>query len=161
MPGDHVIGCARRYLDVQESPITKENPLTSSRPLRCRAAAVVVRDQKGRCLMIRENYGLRRFGFPGGRVEDGETFEEAAVREAREETGLAVTLIGDAGSLEWMHGNEPWSARLFFAQTRADVIPVVQDPREIAEVRWVEPGDLPTPLTRTATAFFRGSVSTC
>jgi len=33
---------------------------------------------------------------PGGGVEEGETFEEAAVRELREETGLVVNRVGSA-----------------------------------------------------------------
>jgi 8-oxo-dGTP pyrophosphatase MutT (NUDIX family) len=106
--------------------------------------------------MIKENYGLRRFGFPGGRVEAGETFEQAAIREAREETGLNVALTGPAGSLHWVDLGERWEARLFYASPRDDAIPSVQDPLEIEEVRWVSADALPSPLTRTATAFFGG-----
>lgn len=48
-------------------------------------------------LLIREDYGLRRYGLPGGRVERYESPAEAVVREAREETGLAVQVIDLVG----------------------------------------------------------------
>lgn len=64
------------------------------------AADGVVMDEQGHVLLIRENYGKRRYGLPGGRVDAGETPEEAVVREVREETGLEV-------APSWLIGTNP------------------------------------------------------
>ena len=49
-------------------------------------------DEKGIVLIYRQNEP-RAWAFPGGFVDYGEALEEAAVREAREETGLEVEAI--------------------------------------------------------------------
>ena len=54
------------------------------------AGGVVYRLDGGRplFLLIRDSY--RNWGFPKGHLEDGERAEAAALREVREETGLAA-----------------------------------------------------------------------
>lgn len=48
--------------------------------------AIVINDDK--VLLVKHNAG--HIGFPKGHVEDGETEEETAIREVKEETGLDV-----------------------------------------------------------------------
>ena len=55
------------------------------------AVAVIARDEQGRLLTIREKrpvVGGYLWSVPAGMVDEGETVEEAAVREVKEETGL-------------------------------------------------------------------------
>ncbi len=49
-------------------------------------------DAAGRLLLVRRAHDPHRgrWSLPGGRVERGETAEQAVVREVREETGLEV-----------------------------------------------------------------------
>ncbi len=59
----------------------------------------VIKDDAGRLLLIRRGHdpGRGLWSVPGGRIEAGETDQEAVVREVREETGLVVVpgpLIG-------------------------------------------------------------------
>jgi 8-oxo-dGTP diphosphatase len=61
----------------------------------------VVRDDAGRLLLIRRGHEPSRglWSLPGGRVEPGETLEQAVVREVREETGLDVRAGAVVGSV--------------------------------------------------------------
>lgn len=56
-------------------------------------AGVVIQNQQNEVLVLRRiKNGTQYFVFPGGGVEEGETFEQAAIREAQEELTLSVTL---------------------------------------------------------------------
>jgi ADP-ribose pyrophosphatase YjhB (NUDIX family) len=63
--------------------------------------AIVV-DDGGRLLLVRRAnppaQGL--WSIPGGRVEAGESDEQAVVRELREETGYQGTVIREVGTVE-------------------------------------------------------------
>jgi 8-oxo-dGTP diphosphatase len=59
----------------------------------------VIRDAAGRLLLIRRGHDPHRglWSLPGGRIEAGESPEEAVVREVREETGLEVVAGSPVG----------------------------------------------------------------
>jgi 8-oxo-dGTP diphosphatase len=58
-----------------------------------RCVGAVVHDGAGRLLLIQRGHDPHRglWSLPGGRIEAGESPEQAVVREVREETGLVVT----------------------------------------------------------------------
>lgn len=93
-------------------------------------AASVAVHRDGLFLLVRRGRepGKGFWAFPGGRVEDGETLEEAARRELREETGLTAQVLTVHGVVELASSRDgrPVLYRLtvFAAESvRGDVLP--------------------------------------
>lgn len=63
-----------------------------------RAGIILIHEGK-LALMERHRQGRHYFAFPGGGVDEGESDEEAAVREAREELGIRVEVVKKAAEV--------------------------------------------------------------
>src|SRR5512134_1819889 len=59
--------------------------------MRIRAGIVLIKENKV-ALIERHRAGLDYFVFPGGGVDEGESPEQAAIREAMEELGIQVAI---------------------------------------------------------------------
>ena len=75
-------------------------PAMPAKPFVLAVKAVIIDDLK-RCLLIRRSAHNRSFvgcwEWPGGKVDPGEDFAAAVLREAREETGFDIEITGLAG----------------------------------------------------------------
>ncbi|HJX08464.1 MAG TPA: NUDIX hydrolase [Actinomycetota bacterium] len=114
------------------------------------AASVVLIDDQGRILLVHEDYGKRRWGLPGGRHEPGESTEETAIREAKEETNLDVELgelIGEYHMVSAV-GEDLLDVSVFAATiVGGELRP--QD-GEIDDIGWFDANRLPHPMTDSA-----------
>jgi ADP-ribose pyrophosphatase YjhB (NUDIX family) len=59
----------------------------------CGTAAVRSGSKGSEVLLVQPRANQDRWGLPKGHVDEGESFEDAAVRETLEETGILVDLI--------------------------------------------------------------------
>ncbi len=69
----------------------------------------ILQDKNGRFLMLKRAKTSKHqpgfWEFPGGKVDPGEDFASALIREFKEETGLTVSLNSVLGSGEWERQN--------------------------------------------------------
>jgi 8-oxo-dGTP pyrophosphatase MutT (NUDIX family) len=96
-----------------------------------RAAGGLV--QRGGRILVVHRPKYDDWAFPKGKLERGESWEQAAVREVEEETGLACTLGDFAGSTHYAVGEGLKEVRYFLMDSDGE--PRAQN--EIDEVRWV------------------------
>jgi 8-oxo-dGTP diphosphatase len=106
-------------------------------------AACVLIDAAGRVLIARRPEGRAMAGlweFPGGKLEPGESPEDALTRELREELGIDVSRACLAPFVFASHGYERFHLLMpLFLCRRWQGIPA---PREGQTIRWVRPDEL-------------------
>ncbi len=104
------------------------------------AGGVVVRD--GSVLLVhRPEYD--DWSFPKGKLEDGETWEQGALREVEEETGLRCELGEEVGRTNYTVDAGPKEVRYFRLICDGEA----RARNEIDEVRWVTPAEARELLT--------------
>jgi len=112
---------------------------------------VVALDTQGRLLLVRRADD-GSWGLPGGGVEPGESWSQAARRECREETGWLVRVTGLFGAYSdprsQMHVYPDGRGVHFFGVVlAAEVAEEVGRPDdEVVAVGFFAPDDLPAPL---------------
>jgi 8-oxo-dGTP diphosphatase len=108
------------------------------------AGGLVVRD--GRVLLVhRPRYD--DWTFPKGKLDAGESFEDAAVREVEEETGIRCSLGRELPSARYEVGDRPKLVR-YWLMTPESEIPFEPND-ETDDVRWVALVDAAELLTYT------------
>lgn len=110
------------------------------------AGGAVFREIDGRDeLVIVRIIPSGRWQLPKGLVDEGETNEQAAVREVREEGGVTGELIAPAGKVVlWYYGDRDGERVRFHKQVHFYLLRYVSGSvedhdHEVAEARWVTP----------------------
>ncbi len=106
-----------------------------------RAQAVVpILRKGGRVLVIKRGPEVLLPGYwcpPSGRIEPGETQEQAVVREVAEELGMTATPVAKV----WECPTDDGEFTLHWWIADVEDHELHPDPREVAEARWVTPDE--------------------
>jgi len=107
---------------------------------------IAILDEEGRILLLRRNKAAGKdweWQFPGGGVEFGESLQECAIREAKEETNLDIKnpeifIALDSEITEKSH----WVG-IGLKTTEFTGTPKVTEPHNFTEIRFFEFNNLP------------------
>ncbi len=128
--------------------LRKELP-NPHRPLIMCSAGIIIIDKKGRVL-LQKRTDNNKWGLPGGSLELGESFEEAAIREAYEEVGLKVKSLslfnvysGKECYNKYPNGDEIYNASSIFISNDYEG-EVILDGEESADAVFFKKVDIPS-----------------
>ena len=109
------------------------------------AGGLVVDDQRRAAVIGRLNArGHMLWSFPKGHLEEGETYEDAAIREVSEETGITGRVVAPLGVIDFYFTAEDRRIHktVHHFLLLAEGGEINSDDAEVDEVEWVPLGDL-------------------
>ncbi len=105
------------------------------------AGCLVEKDGKYLLIKEAEKKHYDQYNLPGGAVEEGETIQDAAIREVKEETGYDVELTGALPIQTILRDNQTIYKFLFVARIVGGSMEE-RDNREVLGVEWLSKEDL-------------------
>jgi 8-oxo-dGTP pyrophosphatase MutT (NUDIX family) len=115
------------------------------------AGGVVVRDDEVAVIVPvkRDARGNKVLGLPKGHIDPGETAEQAARREVREETGVDAEPLGELGEVRYFYQRKGRSVdkvvQFFLFEFRSG--DVADHDHEIEDARWIPLAEAARSLT--------------
>ncbi len=115
------------------------------------AAGGVVENEKGELLLI---FRKKHWDLPKGKLDDGESIEECAVREVEEETGLKNVLLGeliDVTVHQYQENGDQITKKTAWYRMKGSLIDklIPQTEEQIEDLKWVQPDQLQSYMENT------------
>lgn len=101
------------------------------------------------CVIIQENKVLlikkksnNWFELPGGTIEAGESAQETAMRELKEEICCDIDILSLYQEKEFQHKGKFYHGTWFLAQIKGEQIPQIGEPEEYSQLAYIPLEDL-------------------
>jgi ADP-ribose pyrophosphatase YjhB (NUDIX family) len=110
-------------------------------------ASFILEREDGAILLVRRAFEPQKglWDLPGGFVDDAEDAADAAVREAREELGIALTLGALIGVFADVYGPGGVSTCNIFWRASMSSADLLEPASDVSEARWFKREEIPPP----------------
>jgi 8-oxo-dGTP diphosphatase len=110
---------------------------------------IIIPNNQGK-ILIEKRIGSHapKYSIPGGHLEPGETFEQAAIREAKEENDLTLkspAVIAVTNNLETFRSEGLHYISVIVLASTFEGEPKIMEPKKCADLFWCDPKDVPEP----------------
>lgn len=109
-------------------------------------AAIVRKDNKVLLAPRVGNHGTGTWGFPGGKLDHGESLEECVMREVLEETSLEVKNIKFGALTNDIFETGKHYITIYMVSDYDKGLVRVMEPEKMSEWQWFEWNKMPKPL---------------
>ncbi len=110
-------------------------------------------ENNGKFLLVKLNYAHHLWTFPGGKVERGESFLEAGIRETKEETGIIVKDLICVGFYKANKEYKDDTVEIYYGNS--SMVETKIDPIEIEKVDWFRRDAFPKDRASTVDKIFK------
>ncbi len=111
----------------------------------------LIKNKSGDILLVKRlrSPEIGHWGFPGGKVDYGETVENAIQRKILEELGVEIELSKMVHLVNYidLDQNQHWVAPVYLAAICTGD-PKILEPDALEHFAWFSPSNLPAPLTQ-------------